>query len=354
MFFSRLHRRRSFRSFTKFYPIIVIGVLLWGEWLNYRYWRLSWNIARPKAAESLGILIVADPQLVGFKNEDHMWGPVTRWDSDRYLSKGFSHALAATKPDLIIFLGDLFDEGVEASETEIDWTTTRFFNIFDTNIPKIYISGDNDVGGEGDPVQSHLTTRFKRIFNSTFPHGHPLFDRLTISEVNLMNGEVVDHLFASSTPKLSVILSHVAFSTFSYHESNSFLKSIEPDLILSAHDHRAYIHRIPRAVHHSGGQVSSELTGSRKIESFSIGEIEPVLELQSPTCSYRMGVLDVGYGFARLEYLPEEKKFTASYSVLWLASRFYTLTLYAITGVPIMYSSYIIMPSAAYPRSYVM
>jgi hypothetical protein len=38
-------------------------------------------------------------------------GIITRWDSDRYLSKTFSWAKYAYNPDVVVFLGDLMDEG---------------------------------------------------------------------------------------------------------------------------------------------------------------------------------------------------------------------------------------------------
>ncbi|KAK6748023.1 hypothetical protein RB195_000939 [Necator americanus] len=328
MSLGRLHRRRIFRLFSNVYPIVIICTIIWGEWLNFYYWRLYWNIRRSTSDESLGILIVADPQLVGFKNENHMLGPLTRWDSDKFLSKGFSHALAATQPDLVIFLGDLFDEGLEASETEIQWTVSRFFDVFDSPFPKIFISGDNDVGGEAEPVQSHLTTRFSHIFINSFPNSHKLFDRLSLTEVNLMNGEVTSILDSSLLPSLNLIFSHVPFAIPSYHDPNNFIKTLQPDLILSAHDHKAYVHRLPRT---AGIAINStSITGSYKSAVFSVGGDEPILELQTPTCSYRMGVYDVGYGFVQLEHSSDNEKFIVSFSILWLSSRFYALILYAI------------------------
>ncbi|KHJ75466.1 hypothetical protein OESDEN_24918 [Oesophagostomum dentatum] len=187
------------------------------------YCSLSWIIPQVRSADSLGILLVADPQLVGFKNENHMLGPLTRWDSDRFLSKGFSRALAVTKPDVIVFLGDLFDEGLEASDKEIEWTAARFFDVFETSIPKIYISGDNDVGGEAEPVQSHLTTRFSHIFVNSFPVSNAVFDRLSLTEVNLMNGEITNIFDSSLTPNLNVILSHVPFAMPSYHDPSNLV-----------------------------------------------------------------------------------------------------------------------------------
>ena len=47
-----------------------------------------------------------------------------------YLRVGFSHAYSFFDPQAVIFLGDLFDEGVEASAQEILLTNTRFEDIF--------------------------------------------------------------------------------------------------------------------------------------------------------------------------------------------------------------------------------
>ncbi|KAK6038062.1 hypothetical protein COOONC_24433 [Cooperia oncophora] len=153
-----------------------------------------------------------------------MAGPLTRWDCDRFLSKGFSHAVSATNPDLIIFLGDLFDEGVEASDTEFQWTIDRFKAIFDTNIPTIYISGDNDVGGEIEPVQSLLTARFRKMFTNTFPSSNDIFKSLSLIEVNLMNSEVTNIREFSDPPELKVVLSHVPFAVMSYDYSGKMVR----------------------------------------------------------------------------------------------------------------------------------
>ncbi|EYC36080.1 hypothetical protein Y032_0936g3113 [Ancylostoma ceylanicum] len=210
---------------------------------------------------------------------------------------------------------------------DLEFYSVHFRKLTGKEIQKVFISGDNDVGGEAEPVQSHLTTRFSHLFANSFPDSHKLFDRLSLSEVNLMNGEVTNILDSSFAPKLNLILSHVPFAFPSYHDSGNFITTLEPDLILSAHDHKAYIHHLPRS---NGAAINStEFTAVFKPKLFTVGGDEPILELQTPTCSYRMGVYDVGYGFARIEYSGENEKFTVSFSVLWLASRFYALILYA-------------------------
>ncbi|EYC36078.1 hypothetical protein Y032_0936g3113 [Ancylostoma ceylanicum] len=219
---------------------------------------------------------------------------------------------------------------------DLEFYSVHFRKLTGKEIQKVFISGDNDVGGEAEPVQSHLTTRFSHLFANSFPDSHKLFDRLSLSEVNLMNGEVTNILDSSFAPKLNLILSHVPFAFPSYHDSGNFITTLEPDLILSAHDHKAYIHHLPRS---NGAAINStEFTAVFKPKLFTVGGDEPILELQTPTCSYRMGVYDVGYGFARIEYSGENEKFTVSFSVLWLASRFYALILYAtLLGVGLLF-----------------
>ena len=47
-----------------------------------------------------------------------------------YLSKTYSHALHHVQPDVVVFLGDLLDEGSKASEDEYQSYMQRFSAIF--------------------------------------------------------------------------------------------------------------------------------------------------------------------------------------------------------------------------------
>ena len=87
----------------------------------------------------LKILLVADPQIQGYLNEGST-GPIKRWDIDRYLSKTFSWAMYAYDPQLVIFLGDLIDEGSEADQDDYLDYVTRFKNIYSLQIHERYIS----------------------------------------------------------------------------------------------------------------------------------------------------------------------------------------------------------------------
>ena len=66
--------------------------------------------------------------------------PKVRSDVDRYISKTYHEALHYVKPDVIIFLGDLIDEGSVAGEQEFKDYVRRFYNIF--NIKKNHDIGE--------------------------------------------------------------------------------------------------------------------------------------------------------------------------------------------------------------------
>ena len=74
-----------------------------------------------------------------------------RWDSDKYLQKSFSLAYGYVRPDAVIFLGDLFDEGSRANDDEFHDYVKRFRKLFPLpkHVKAAYLPGDNDVGGEG-------------------------------------------------------------------------------------------------------------------------------------------------------------------------------------------------------------
>jgi DNA repair exonuclease SbcCD nuclease subunit len=50
------------------------------------------------------------------------------------MHRAFSKAYSLAEPDYVIFLGDLFDEGVpmSASSEQFEWTLKRFHDIFES------------------------------------------------------------------------------------------------------------------------------------------------------------------------------------------------------------------------------
>ena len=102
----------------------------------------------------------------------------------RYLSKTFRWAIWAYQPQVIVFLGDLVDEGSECSDEEFKSYAKRFKGIYDNKATNIYVAGDNDIGGEGsDPVTEEKVERFRQQFptNEIFSYEwkqHKLIEKL--------------------------------------------------------------------------------------------------------------------------------------------------------------------------------
>ena len=68
-----------------------------------------------------------------------------------------------------VFLGDLLDEGSEATDDEYKDYAKRFFNVFPplSTAERIFTPGDNDVGGEGgDLITLKKLDRFRHNFGA--------------------------------------------------------------------------------------------------------------------------------------------------------------------------------------------
>jgi hypothetical protein len=103
--------------------------------------------------ECIKILLVSDPQIIGEKNEKvHFLTPITVWHCDNYLKKSYRKVYNFVKPDVVIFLGDLMDEGSTATDAEFKRYRGRFFNIY----PK---SSSSKV------ISEHMSQRLKLLLN---------------------------------------------------------------------------------------------------------------------------------------------------------------------------------------------
>ncbi len=107
--------QRLLVNYRKLSLLVVALALSYGEFLCHlsAYW--SWSRGEQPPGEDgwRRMLVVADPQLVGLRDEP-AWplGALTRWDADRYLAATFRWALSHAAPvEVVAFLGDLIDEG---------------------------------------------------------------------------------------------------------------------------------------------------------------------------------------------------------------------------------------------------
>ena len=63
------------------------------------------------------ILVFSDPHIQCTFDLYEPW--LLRWDSDKYVQRGFGRMVARLQPDMVVLLGDIFAEGYRASE--FDW-----------------------------------------------------------------------------------------------------------------------------------------------------------------------------------------------------------------------------------------
>lgn len=87
----------------------------------------------------------------------------------------------------MIFLGDLLDEGSTADKNEFAFAVSRFRKIFKAarNVKRIFIAGDNDIGGEGgEKVDATRKIWFSEAFdNEEAPPAKPKSDFVQFFEV---------------------------------------------------------------------------------------------------------------------------------------------------------------------------
>lgn len=171
---------RSFKNQIEFIAFISLCLIFYNEfavyWISYMSWpaRHTTHVHVNKTTNTndkpVTFLLVADPQLIGENDEFYGW--LARWDSDRYLKNTYLLANSFVKPDATIYLGDLFDEGLKASNEQYERYFKRFNSIFQcekmsqvNGIKQIYIPGDNDIGGEyfGDR-NDKLADRYEKYF----------------------------------------------------------------------------------------------------------------------------------------------------------------------------------------------
>ncbi|KXJ13872.1 cell division control protein 1 [Exaiptasia diaphana] len=281
-----------------------------------------WDVPGGKAG-TLYVLALADPQIQGYYQEHpSIIGAITRWDSDRYLRNTFSLAMSYASPDVVVFLGDLLDEGSFATDDDFLIYKNRFHDIFSVpdNIPKIYLAGDNDIGGEGgDVLTSHNVERFSKYFG-------PINDVINIKNFQFVKINTVSFL-------------RFSFPAYkeeqpTYYHTVKFLKNINLQLkegsnvILLAH---APLPNLPSNLYHkfiSSLKPKVSLAGHshKHLQIYHRQPSSPSFwEYTIPTCSYRMGTNQIGAGVLIID-----EKGKSSLHILKFPERYIYLYMYLI------------------------
>ncbi|XP_070384418.1 uncharacterized protein [Dermacentor albipictus] len=304
---------------------LLLGYALIVEWLVYLvapYW--NWPYLPLTAGIGTRLLLVADPQLLGRVNTaPGLFGIIERWDADRYISKTFALANDYFKPHVVIFLGDLSDEGELATDDDFRSYVERFFDIF-THIDysqAIFLPGDNDIGGERKSVGKAELERFNSYFrNDTFL----TYRGIDFIKVNYLT---TSYAYRSHLSQLGsnvrFVLSHVPLSTSYGRYIKDVVKELRPDVMLAGHRHES-VHLVAEqntgSVEHLELRLGSDRRPVRM--DLSAGRLH---ELRLPPCSYRMGTHWVGFGAAILD--PDR---VLTYGVLWSPDRLLYLAGYLV------------------------
>ncbi|CAF1303070.1 unnamed protein product [Rotaria magnacalcarata] len=323
-----------------FLMITAIFVIFINEVLFYEWSRVHWpdieELVKKPTVEKL--LLVADPQLIGEKDEG-FFGLITRKDSDRYLAKTFSQANQYVQPDWILFLGDIFDEGLSATDDEFKRYFERFDSIFQYENREqkcIVIPGDNDVGGEyyGDK-HPMLRQRFRNYFGRTIA----LYRQNEIEYLKLdidmfesyVDGKRVSIMEQTQNRPLTsifrIVLNHWPLLTRSARFVKPFINELEPNLILKGDSHHFHIFAYDRI--NMTNRVMAREYLSQSILSIDLNEKRFIYEITTPTCSYRMGVARIGYVVLLLDSATK----TAHLAILPTPRRYISLYIYAVYGI---------------------
>lgn len=207
----------SFRCWSYLFIYIILPVIFYIEVVTYSLLPLQWvnqpDCQYPKCSK---VLLVADPQIIGSEIQGQEFiNFVAKWDSDRYIRRTFLQAFNYLQPEVVIFLGDLMDEGHISSNEEFFKDLKRFLNIFQfsnvmSDVPKIFLPGDNDIGGVEDIMLPHIVHRFNKVFNQS--NGPFSLEFIEFYKINFMTYEIQESNYidlTNSDGTIRVALSHV-------------------------------------------------------------------------------------------------------------------------------------------------
>nr|XP_053635260.1 LOW QUALITY PROTEIN: uncharacterized protein LOC128690574 [Cherax quadricarinatus] len=340
---------------NRFVVIFLTCVIIANECIFYAFTATNWPVITNNSEDSVRVLIAADPQILSAQTEPfYPFSILTSWDANRFISRGFHLALWRSKPDIVVFLGDLLNDGSIASDFDFSSLVQHFRNLMyipDYVKHTIFVPGDNDIGGEGsDQVTPHKIQRFNSIFNQSTTLQYKFIDFIQVQVLDNFN--INTRTLPYEDGRIRILLSHIPLLPVTRKKIKedcqlcSFtqcwivcvnlhhvhhleytpphLKVIEehPSFIFSGHEHESL--NFAGTKDKAQAQEFHVLKEEMKIWNFDTTQ-DKLQKDSFPPCSYRMGKQRYGYGTAVIE-----KSGLVHYTVMWLPSRFTQLWLYLI------------------------
>nr|XP_037283744.1 metallophosphoesterase 1-like isoform X1 [Rhipicephalus microplus] len=170
-----LHLRRRHAAYLKKLTFIVF-VLIYCEFIIYYVviGKCSWphltkrgSFVAQDEVEPLKMMLLADTHLLGPKR-GHWFDKLRReWQMHRT----FQTALTLHRPDVVTFLGDVFDEGQWSNHEEFRVYMKRFWDLFyvPSHVKVIVAVGNHDVGFHYR-MHEYFVDRFEENFNTSAVH----------------------------------------------------------------------------------------------------------------------------------------------------------------------------------------
>ncbi|XP_075992771.1 metallophosphoesterase [Anticarsia gemmatalis] len=317
-----MYLRRS--TTVKYFIAAFLGAAVYCEWFIYLVQPQYWSELECSEHDSTctKILFIADPQIQGNYAVPTPLNYLFNWDSDRYLKSTFSVVMKKFKPDVLVYLGDLMDEGSIAPYKDFHEYVGRLLDIFevDYEVTQIWLPGDNDIGGENEPVRYEKLAEFEKSFQQP---SVIYFRNISFYKVNGMTNKYPEGTDpdGNHTKDFKMIVSHYPLT----HRRLFVLQmkdTIHPNIFFCAHTHES------KYVTQSKDFTNRKTTWFNEPKgmlSLSFNE-DTMYEVFVPTCSYRMGTSDIGYGAAVLENNNQHMRYT----VFWSSTRFPYLILYLV------------------------
>ncbi|XP_047545100.1 uncharacterized protein LOC125077257 [Vanessa atalanta] len=305
------------RSTTLKYLIgIPLAVAFYCEWFVFVIQPLFWQkIECEHNLKCTKILFIADPQIQGDLAVPSPLNVLFNWDSDRYLRSTFSVVIKHFKPDVLVYLGDLMDEGSISSQVEFHSYVKRLSNIFDVYYPivQVWLPGDNDIGGENEPIKHDKVIEFNKVFNQPSVIS---FRNITFYKVNSIMYKVPQGPDDADLNVKIAVAHYPVLSKGVYGRQVN--KAIRPEIYFCAHEHMSKYFKQTKNFEYKETHL---LQMNDPVLDVAFDD-EWLYEIFVPTCSYRMGTDKMGYGAAIIE------NNHMKYTVFWSPKRFPHLFVY--------------------------